>query len=335
MKVLIADDEPDVRTGLKTIIDWNSLGFEVCGEAENGEVCLRKILSLVPDLVLLDIRMPKMHGLDCAREARKAGWNGKIIILSGYSDFKYAQSAIECGVEAYLLKPIDEDELADTVRKIREKILAERHQQQKMDFALEKAHNAMLSDLLNGKIIPNAGGENMKPLNLDADSFLVIILERMNPDGPVPSAQAELERMLKNGSAERIKLNGADVWLLKGRGIIDRFNHLADSAKPEEIFFAVGRTVADPSEISLSYHDADRIYTRRFFLPADRASVRSMAQKKLKPCDIGEVDLGGYAEKIFTFLQAGNYNAVNSLLNGLRDRFASMGISERITQLRC
>ena len=85
MTVLIADDEPDVRLGLKTIIDWKSLGFEICGEAASGDECLEKIKSMNPDLVLLDIRMPKMHGLECARHARAIGWQGKIIILSGYS----------------------------------------------------------------------------------------------------------------------------------------------------------------------------------------------------------------------------------------------------------
>ena len=73
MRVLIADDEPDVREGLKRIIDWKALGFEVCGEAANGDQCLQKILCLNPDLVLLDIRMPKMHGLKCARAARDKG----------------------------------------------------------------------------------------------------------------------------------------------------------------------------------------------------------------------------------------------------------------------
>lgn len=326
MKVLIADDEPDVRTGLKTIIDWEGLGFEVCGEAENGEACLRQILRLQPDLVLLDIRMPKMHGLECAQEARKRGWDGKIVVLSGYSDFKYAQSAIRCGVETYLLKPIDEDELAETVRKIGEKILEERRRLQRMNFAMEKARGAVLSDLLTGRMTPRAGGENVRSLSLDADIYLVVIPERLDPGGPMPAALAELDKMLTTGAAEAMKLNGGDVYLLEGSDAVARFDRLAASAQAKEIFFAVGRIAATPADISLSYRDAAGIFARRFFLPEGQAVVREALPGKLEPCDIGEVDLRGYAEQLFTFVQGGNYDAVCRLLDGLRDRFASMDI---------
>ena len=325
MKVLIADDEPDVRAGLKTIIDWGSLGFVVCGEAENGEVCLREILRLLPELVLLDIRMPKMHGLECAEEARKRGWKGKIVVLSGYSDFKYAQSAIRCGVETYLLKPIDEDELADTVKKIGEKIREECRQAQQMNFAMEKAHAALLSDLLNGRDAPRAGGEQGKPMDLNADRYLVVIPERLNAGGPEPAAQTELGRMLRSGAAETVRLNGTDVYLLKGSDAIGRFERLAAAARPEEIFFAVGRAAAVPEDIALSYRDASAVFARRFFLPPGKAAVReSAAAGGLRA--MGEVDLHGYVERFFTFLQAGNRDAACSLLDGLRDRFAGADI---------
>ena len=109
--LLIADDEKNIRDGLKCILDWESLGFTLCGEAANGEEALSDILKNTPSLVLLDIRMPKLTGIDIIRIAREQGYKGKFIILSGYSDFSYAQAAIRYGVEYYLTKPIDEDEL--------------------------------------------------------------------------------------------------------------------------------------------------------------------------------------------------------------------------------
>ena len=109
--VLIADDEVNIREGLKIIIDWNELGFEICGEAANGEEALSAILEKNPSLVLLDIRMPKMYGTDLIRIARERGYKGRFIILSGYSDFTDAQAAIRYGVDFYITKPIDEDEL--------------------------------------------------------------------------------------------------------------------------------------------------------------------------------------------------------------------------------
>lgn len=324
MKVLIADDEPDVRNGLKTIVDWNSLGFEVCGEAENGEVCLREILRLSPDLVLLDIRMPKMHGLECAQEARKKGWNGKIIILSGYSDFKYAQSAIRCGVETYLLKPIDEDDLADAVRKIRDKITSERRQSKQMNFALEKARSAVLAEFLTGKIPPD--GEDADSLNLKEDGYMAVIPEKLKPGSLNSYAGLEFEKLLETPPTESVKINDTAVFLLKGCKTIERFDRIAGSAQADDIFLAVGRPAVSSGEIPLSYRDAEAIYTRRFFLPKNRTVVRKAVPEKLKPCDIGEVDLRSYAEKICTYLQAGNLPSVCDMLDGLRDRLSVLDI---------
>ena len=117
--LLIADDEASIREGLKYILEWDELGFEVIGDAGNGEEALSIILDKKPDVVMLDVRMPKMHGTDVIREARKAGYKGKCIILSGYSDFKYAQDAISSGVSFYLTKPLDEEELLEAIAKIR------------------------------------------------------------------------------------------------------------------------------------------------------------------------------------------------------------------------
>ena len=128
MKVLIADDEAVVLEGLKYIIDWDELGFSICSQASNGEETLNKILNLCPDLVLLDIRMPRMTGIEIIRTARENGFSGHFIILSGYSDFTYAQTAIRYGVDFYLTKPIDEDELISAVTSVRNSIESERRE---------------------------------------------------------------------------------------------------------------------------------------------------------------------------------------------------------------
>jgi len=110
-KVLIVDDEPIVREGLQYIIDWESYGFTVVGTAENGKIGLEKIYDLKPELIITDIKMPGMSGIEMVREAKKTNLSSRFIILSGYSDFSYAQEAMSLGMLFYLLKPIDEDEL--------------------------------------------------------------------------------------------------------------------------------------------------------------------------------------------------------------------------------
>jgi two-component system response regulator YesN len=120
-KVLIVDDEPIVREGLQYIIDWKKNGFEIAGTAENGEEGLRKIETLHPDLVITDIRMPGLTGLEMVEKAKKI-CQSKFIILSGYSDFKFAQSAISLGTLHYLLKPIEENELISILTEVNQQL---------------------------------------------------------------------------------------------------------------------------------------------------------------------------------------------------------------------
>ncbi len=94
---MVADDEPLIRQGLRATINWSALGFHICGEAGSGEETLEKINSLQLDLVVLDIRMPRMYGTELMKLARQGGYEGYFIILSGYSDFQYAQDALRFG----------------------------------------------------------------------------------------------------------------------------------------------------------------------------------------------------------------------------------------------
>lgn len=125
-RLLIVDDEPAIREGLKTLIDWRLQGFELCGEAANGRQGADMCLALRPDAVLADIRMPGASGIDMLTEAREAGLACRFLLLTGYSDFQYAQQAIELGVSGYLLKPIDPEELADRMAKLRAELDKER-----------------------------------------------------------------------------------------------------------------------------------------------------------------------------------------------------------------
>lgn len=127
MKLFIADDEQDVREGLRYILDWSELGFYICGEGKNGADTLEQILISRPDVVLMDIRMPKLSGLEVIKQAKEAGFQGKFIILSGYSDFAYAQEAIKYGVSSYLTKPIDEDKLEKAVLETKNSLTQEQN----------------------------------------------------------------------------------------------------------------------------------------------------------------------------------------------------------------
>lgn len=114
--VLIIDDEFMIREGLRLTIDWESMNCGIIGEAEDGEEGLRLIQELKPDIIITDIRMPGLSGLEMIEKARNAKFNCKVIILTGYRDFEYAQKAIRLGAFRFLLKPSKEEELLDALR---------------------------------------------------------------------------------------------------------------------------------------------------------------------------------------------------------------------------
>lgn len=109
--VLIVDDELVIREGLVALLDWESLGYQVIDSAANAIEAKHKYKLYSPDLMIVDIRMPGRDGLELVEELRALDPEMHIIILSGYADFNYAKRALSFGIDTYLLKPVDENEL--------------------------------------------------------------------------------------------------------------------------------------------------------------------------------------------------------------------------------
>lgn len=111
MRVIVADDEEIIRTGVVELIPWERFGYEVVGDAEDGEDALALIQELRPDVVITDIKMPFLTGIDLLKEIKKMPEPPYTILLTGYDEFKFAQEAVNNGAYAYLLKPIEPAEL--------------------------------------------------------------------------------------------------------------------------------------------------------------------------------------------------------------------------------
>ncbi|KFM95403.1 response regulator [Paenibacillus macerans] len=136
-KLILADDEEDVREGLLQLIDWESVGFAVADTAENGKEAAEMVEKHVPDVVVTDIQMPFMNGLQLAEWIRGHYPATKIIILTGYEEFEYAQKAIRLGIDEYILKPFSAAELADILRKVKEQIDAELAEKENVQLLTE------------------------------------------------------------------------------------------------------------------------------------------------------------------------------------------------------
>ena len=119
-KVLIADDELIIREGIKEAINWEKFNMETIGEAEDGEEAVELALIHSIDILLVDINMPIKNGIEAMKEIREKLPNCKIVVISGYDDFQYAQESIKLNVEEYLLKPIHPKKLEEIVAKISE-----------------------------------------------------------------------------------------------------------------------------------------------------------------------------------------------------------------------
>ena len=124
LKVVVVEDEELVRKGIVLTVDWAGAGCAVVGEAANGEEGLEVIRRYRPDLIVTDIRMPKLDGIEMLRRLREEGNRAHVVFLTAYSDFSYAQSALKLGAADYLLKPFHDGELEETIARIRSRAQA-------------------------------------------------------------------------------------------------------------------------------------------------------------------------------------------------------------------
>ncbi|QJD86391.1 response regulator transcription factor [Cohnella herbarum] len=163
IKLMIVDDESIIRKGIRTSIDWEALQVEIVGEAQNGKQALELVQQLMPDIVLTDIRMPQMDGLEFAQQLKQQYPFIKIIILSGYDDFNYARKALTIGVTEYLMKPVGADELTTLISKIGDEINKKKiqiEQEQKNQILMREnfpyIQRKWLNQLLKGETKINA-----------------------------------------------------------------------------------------------------------------------------------------------------------------------------------
>ncbi|KAA9005336.1 response regulator [Paenibacillus spiritus] len=160
-KVVLADDELMALEGLRLMADWEEEGFEICGMCENGEEALSRILDCRPDLVITDIRMPGMDGLELISRVREAGvCDPLFVILSGYGDFDYARTALRHGVRSYLLKPVMEPEWEATLAKV---------QRELNERSLRKQQQSRMNELLlSAAIAGSLRGESLEAADKEA-----------------------------------------------------------------------------------------------------------------------------------------------------------------------
>lgn len=150
-KVIVADDEPFMLEGWRTMIDWRACGYELCGTATDGEEALALFNSVEPDLVVTDIQMPVMDGLGLIHTLREdLAYTSKIVIVTGYSDFNYAKQAIRYQVDQYVLKPLVPEEIHQILMDMIEPLDKRRNEQKQQNGVMvtDEAYENHLNEYL-------------------------------------------------------------------------------------------------------------------------------------------------------------------------------------------
>lgn len=164
-KIMLVDDEEEVRTSIIKKINWEEAGFVVAGDAENGRDALDKIEYLEPNVIMTDIKMPYMDGLSLTEAIKKRFPSIKVIIFSGFDDFSYAKEAIRLGVTEYVLKPVNVEELTEILKKVKVKLDEEIESARDMNLLRERYKSMvpiLRENFLNRLIMSGVTKEEVK-----------------------------------------------------------------------------------------------------------------------------------------------------------------------------
>lgn len=348
LKIFLAEDEVVVRETIKRMIPWEELGFELVGEAADGEMALPLLLRQQPDLLITDIKMPFMDGLTLARLAKKKIPGLKVVILSGYDDFNYAKQAIGIGVEDYLLKPITKNALIERLSEIRSRYEHEKTQkeyyekfQREMQAYEKNSSRDFFEALVGGSMDMMEVYKRAEKLGLDivAEAYNVLIFT-MNCDedfsgqrDEYSSWEAESLELLENffaghSSAMLFRSNIFSYGvLLKGqretieentRVCVDEIRKiLSRQDGRREWFLAVGQSVERLSQIQKSYHTASRAFSQRYLYDENILYYDEMETME-HPGGQAETEDNAYLQKV----------DVNALNPAILQKFLSNGLQE-------
>lgn len=298
--VLLVDDEPMAMEAVRIAVNWESLGFHICGECHNGDEALYQIEELQPDLVITDIRMPITDGLELIRKASQTYPSIRYIIMSGYDDFEYAREALKYNVNHYILKPIFEEELTDVLSQIREQLeQVQRIREAEADkFEVDTGiffdmllYGELREDALRGfvpKVIPcmtkvwayTVLYATINRLNeSDCDSKKIPGIDELRTEFSVISSPYQFVYPVEHPAGLCGFVIGCDSKS-ELRNMITVLAEKLQAKIPCHFYLAVGNSVTSLTRLSKSLKEAEKALAFRFF----RSSETILLYNELKDC---------------------------------------------------
>ncbi|AWK50833.1 DNA-binding response regulator [Clostridium beijerinckii] len=182
-KLVIADDEPKIRRGIENILNWNEFNIDIVGEAEDGELALEIIQEKTPDIILLDINMPFLNGLNLLQRLKEINNKSIVIIISGYDDFSYAQKALKFNVFDYILKPVNKKSMEEIITKAIYKLNEIERENNYLQWInkqvtenIDALKKTFFSEWLNNKLSDDEVLREMEFFNIDFGKNIGIIV---------------------------------------------------------------------------------------------------------------------------------------------------------------
>lgn len=353
IKVFLVEDEMVIRRGIKNSIDWEKEGYIFCGEASDGELAYPMIIKEKPDILITDIRMPFMDGLELCKLVKKELPNIKILILSGYDEFDYAKEAIRLGVTEYLLKPISSGKLLEALNGVSESIRREKEDKdlvhkymEEMRENTEHEKQKFFEQMIEGNLSMADALETGKKyeMNLSAGMYNLLLFrftlgeENRKSGELLGEAEYAIEKLTERLEYVFEFQRGVEGWafLLMADNEEQMSERVKELSKDlEEImknystiayFGGIGQPVARLRELERSFREAERALAARFTMELNRIiSVEDirMAQNVDTLDDI-EITSFGEIEKTRTMLEKFLNNGAEDEI----DEFVDVYISE-------
>ena len=317
IRVLIVDDEPFIRQGLKILINWEQYGYEIVGEAANGIEAIKELETKDVDLLIVDIKMPEMNGIELIEYVRENILTEvKIIVLSGYYEFEYAKKAIKCNVTDYILKPIQRDELVKVLNSFKEEYMKQKKQNTVQKIKDKVVYDRFLNEIIYGKC-NDSNLKYIKKRQIFSSELRYIIIEinYCNNDEINISENEKMEQqqifyqnmiswlgenyynvIIDMGQSKECYDIGFiyDKRLAKEKGMneseyILNFKSGMQQIQKHDFFIYIGEKVNSIEEISLSYKSATvaKLFSD-FSIESNITYYDEMAKRKELSCNVGK-----------------------------------------------
>ena len=356
IKVFLVEDEIIIRNGIKNSINWEVYGYDFVGEASDGELALPMILEKKPDILITDIKMPFMDGLELSEQVKRTLPDTKIMILSGYNEFDYAKTAIKIGVTDYLLKPISSEKLLEAINKVAEGIRKEQNEKEQLNqYAREMQENKeaekfqFFNRVFAGSMPFGECLEQGKQLGMEisAEGYCVVLFKAIMIDHPMDYNEdiVNVAEAIENLGEQTEKL----LWFRRG---VEGWGFIVQGAAGEELtkrvkkfqeslekifekyenlqyFGGIGSQVERFSEIKKSYNDANRAFAERFSRNLNQFMIYSEVHRAQVQDDVEMHRLGTMAENrqmLERFLKTGTENEVTSFMDAYFDAIGEQNL---------